>query len=320
MIKKKSRKTRGLWHQDTILPPFKDILLLILGSLISALAINILYVPTHLTMGGVTGIAIIIYQAVLPYFQIPLGLLILFLNIPILILGVKKISRTFAWRSLIGTVVFSLIIDLTSPVMAPWFEAYINRPLQTGRPDPLLYCVFGGVLFGLGVGVIFRSGFTTGGTDILAIVVKRKFKTFSTGQFLMIFDAAIVMSSVFVFRNAAESGILLAMYSFIAMFLTAKSVDIMLEGFDYTRTAYIISDQSQAIAKRILNDLNRGVTSLSGRGMFTGKDKEVLLCVLSSKQVPDLKEIVEDVDENAFMFVIEAREVVGEGFGNGREL
>ena len=104
------------------------------------------------------------------------------------------------------------------------------------------------------------------------------------------------------------------------MFLTAKSVDIMLEGFDYTRTAYIISDKSQEIAERILHELSRGVTSLAGRGMYTGKDKDVLLCVLSSKQVPELKQIVEEIDETAFMIVVEAREVLGEGFGNGREL
>ncbi|MDD2533247.1 MAG: YitT family protein [Eubacteriales bacterium] len=320
MTKQKSRKRRGLWHQEGILPPLKDIILLFIGSLISAMAINIFYVPTRLTMGGATGIAMIIYQVALPHYKIPLGLLILVLNIPIFILGIKKISRTFAWRSLIGTVFFSLIIDLTAPLMSSWFKAYIDRPLQTGNADPLLYCVFGGVLFGLGVGIIFRAGFTTGGTDIIAILIKRKYKTFSTGQFLMILDAVIVMTSAVIYRNATEPGILLAMYSFIAMYLTAKSVDIMLEGFEYTRTAYIISDHSQEIARRILADLSRGVTSLAGRGMYTGKDKDVLLCVLSSKQVPDLKQIVEDVDENAFMIVVEAREVLGQGFGNGREI
>ncbi len=320
MTKIKTHKTKGLWHQDGILPPPKDIALLILGSFISALAINIFFVPIRLTMGGATGIGMIIYQVLLPDYKIPLGVLILALNIPIFILGIRKISHSFAWRSLIGTVVFSLVIDLTSPMMVPWFDTYINKPLQNGRPDPLLYCVFGGVLFGLGVGIIFRAGFTTGGTDILAVVIKRKFPGFSTGQFLMILDATIVMASAFIYRNAAEPGILLAMYSFIAMYLTAKSVDIMLEGFDFTRSAYIISDKSQEIARRILHELSRGVTSLAGRGMYTGQEKDVLLCVLSSKQVPELKRIVEEVDESAFMIVVEAREVLGEGFGNGREL
>lgn len=320
MTHRKTRKKRSLWHQAGLLPPPADLALLVLGSFISALAINIFYVPVRLTMGGATGIAMIIYQVVLPVYKVPLGVLILALNIPIFILGIRKISRSFAWRSLIGTVIFSLVIDLTAPLMSPWFETYINKPLLNGRPDPLLYCVFSGVLFGLGIGIIFRSGFTTGGTDILAIVIKRKFPGFSTGQFLMILDAVIVMASAFIYRHAAEPGILLAMYSFIAMFLTAKSVDIMLEGFDFTRTAYIISDQSQEIAERILHELGRGVTSLAGRGMYTGTAKDVLLCVLSSKQVPELKQIVESIDEAAFVIVVEAREVLGEGFGNGREL
>lgn len=316
---KKARRSRGLWHQDGILPPPKDLAILLAGSVISAIAINVFYVPIRLTMGGVTGIATIVYQISQPHVQLPLGLLIIILNIPILILGVRQISRTFAWRSLIGTFVYSLVIDLTAPTMAPWFEVYINRPLQNGRPDPLLYCLFGGVLYGLGLGLIFRSGFTTGGTDILAIVIKRRFKTLSTGQFLMILDAVIVLASAFFYRNAPEPGLLLAMYSFIAMYLTSKSIDILLEGFEYTRTAYIISDQSQLIAERIMGELNRGVTSLSGRGMYTGKQKDVLLCVLSRKQIPDLKAIVEEIDETAFVIVVEAREVLGEGFGNGSE-
>ena len=314
----KKHKTRGLWQQSGLVPPPKDLLLLVLGSVIAALAINVFFVPIRLTVGGVTGVATIIYQISLAKFHLPLGLLILVLNIPIMALGIRQISRNFAWRSLIGTVVYSLVIDLTAPTMAPWFESYINRPLENGVPDPLVYCLFGGVLLGLGLGLIFRSGFTTGGTDILAIVIKHRFKTFSTGQFILMLDASVVLVSAILYRNAQEPGVLLAMYSFIAMYLTSKSIDIILEGFEYTRTAYIISDQSDAIAARIMDDLGRGVTSLSGRGMYTGKPKDVLLCVLSSKQIPELKTIVEEIDESAFVIVVEAREVVGEGFGSGR--
>lgn len=314
----KTHKSRGLWHQTGLLPPPKDLLLLVLGSVIAAIAVNVFFVPIRLTVGGVTGIATIIYQISRDKFQLPLGFLILVLNIPIMALGIRQISRVFAWRSLIGTVVYSLVIDLTAPTMAPWFESYINRPLKNGVPDPLVYCLFGGVLLGLGLGLIFRSGFTTGGTDILAIVIKHRFKTFSIGQFVLLLDAGVVLVSAILYRNAEEPGVLLAMYSFIAMYLTSKSIDIMLEGFEYTRTAFIISDQSQAIAERIMNDLGRGVTSLAGRGEYTGKAKNVLLCVLSSKQVPGLKSIVEEVDETAFVIVVEAREVLGEGFGSGR--
>ena len=139
------------------------------------------------------------------------------------------------------------------------------------------------------------------------------------GQFLMILDAIIVLSSVVAYFNDDEPGILLAMYSFIAMYLTSKSIDILLEGFEYCRTAYIISEHCEKIADRVLHDLNRGVTSLRGKGMYTGQDREVLLCVLSKKQVPDLKLIVSETDPNAFVIVLEAREVLGEGFGNATD-
>lgn len=321
MAKRIQSKGKGLWRQKGPIPPLGDIGLLILGTLISALAVHVFYVPTRLTMGGITGIATIVYQLSQPYVPIPLGLIVLILNIPIMLLGAREISRTFIWRSLIGTVVYSLVLDLTAPTMAPWFETYINRPLQLGGvPDPLLYCLFGGAIFGIGIGLIFRSGFTTGGTDILAIVIKRRLQTLSTGQFLLILDALIVLSTVVFYRNVVQSGILLAMYSFIAMFMTAKAIDLLLEGFDYTRTAFVISDESTQIAGRILTELNRGVTSLSGRGVYTGKDKDVLLCVLPGKQVPELKSIVESVDPQAFVIVVEAREVLGEGFGNGFSL
>ena len=315
-----TQRSKKRLRRTGYIPPAKDLFQLVLGSLISAMAVNVFYVPLRLTMGGVTGIATIVYQLARPYVQLPLGLLVILLNVPIFALGITKISRSFAWRSLIGTLAYSVVIDLTAPTMAPWFESYINRPLLNGRPDPLLYCVFGGVLFGIGAGLIFRSGFTTGGTDILAFVIKRKHPGFSTGQFLMILDATIVLASVVFYRNSAEPSILLAMYSFIAMFLTSKAVDILLEGFDYTRTALIVSDKAAEIASRILHEISRGVTSLAGRGMYTGHKKDVLMCVLSSKQVPELKSIVEEIDETAFMIVFEAREVVGEGFGAGHEI
>jgi len=300
------------WIQDT--------LFLLLGGLISAFAVNVFYVPNKLTMGGVSGVVSIIFQMTGQGQFLPFGVLFLILNIPLILLGWKLVNMRFVWRSLIGSLVYSIMIDLTSPVMSGWFSSYINRPLESGGADPLIYCLFGGVLYGIGLGMIFRGGFTTGGTDILAVISKRRFKFFSTGQFLMILDAAIVLTSVFAYRDESGPGILMAMYSFIAMYLTSKSVDILLEGFDYCRAAYIISDKSSEIADRIMHEMNRGVTSLRGKGMYTGQQREVLLCVLSRKQVPDIKEIVSEIDPEAFVIVVEAREVLGEGFGSATEI
>lgn len=297
-----------------------SLVLLLLGSLISALAVNVFYIPTHLTMGGVSGIVSIVYQLTGQGEFLPFGVLVILLNIPILILGWFYIDLHFVWRSIVGTLLYSVIIDLTGPVMTSWFDSYINRPMLNGSADPLIFCLFGGVIYGIGLGLIFRAGYTTGGTDILAMLIKRKFKTLSMGQFLLIIDAVVVLMTVFFYRNQNEPVILLAMYSFIAMYLTSKSIDIILEGFEYIRTAYIISEESEKIADRIMQQLGRGVTALNGRGMYTGQSKSVLLCVLSKKQIPDLKVIVQDIDKSAFIIVTEAREVLGEGFGDATEL
>lgn len=297
----------------------REIAALLIGGLISAFAVNVFYVPLKLTMGGVSGIASIIYQLTGKGQFLTFGVLFFILNIPVLLIGWRTINLRFVWRSLVGSVVYSVMIDLSAPTLSRLFSRYINIPLENGTADPLIYCVFGGVLYGIGLGLIFRGGFTTGGTDVLAAAIKRKFKTLSMGQFLMILDAIIVLSSVVAYFNDDEPGILLAMYSFIAMYLTSKSIDILLEGFEYCRTAYIISEHCEKIADRVLHDLNRGVTSLRGKGMYTGQDREVLLCVLSKKQVPDLKLIVSETDPNAFVIVVEAREVLGEGFGNATD-
>lgn len=297
----------------------RDVFVMFLGCLIAALSINIFFIPVRLTMGGLSGIVSIIYHLTDKGEFLPFGIMFLILNIPLLVMGYLQISFSLVWRSIVGTIIYSLTIDLTEPMLAGWFTNYINRPLESGGPDPLIYCLFGGVLYGIGLGMIFRSRFTTGGTDILALVIKKKFKTLSTGQFLMILDAIIVLSTLIAYRNKEDPAILLAMYSFIAMYLTAKTFDIVLEGFEYCRTAYIISDKSDEISNQILTRLHRGVTGLQGEGMYTGDEKRILLCVLSKKQIPDLKAIVGEIDPGAFVVVVEAREVLGEGFGSERE-
>lgn len=293
---------------------------LLTGSLISALALNVFYIPTRLTMGGVSGLASIIYQLTGQGNLLPFGTMVFLMNIPILALGWIYISKGFVWRSIIGTFVYSMVIDLVKPFMAGWFENYINRPLADGAADPLIFTLFGGILYGIGLGLIFRAGFTTGGTDIVAMLFKRKFRHLSIGQFLLVIDASIVLLTLFFYRDQNEPAILLAMYSFIAMYLTSKSIDIVLEGFDYIRTAYIISDHSHEIGQRVMERLERGVTALHGEGMYTRQSKEVLLCVLAKKQIPALKTIVAEIDPDAFVIVSEAREVLGEGFGNSADI
>ena len=297
-----------------------EIALLLAGSVISAFAVNVFYVPTRLTMGGISGIVSIIFQLTKQGAFLSFGGLFLLLNIPLLLLGKRLISTRFMIRSIIGSVVYSVMIDLTAVPFGRFYDHFLGQPLARGTPDPLIYCLFGGVIYGFGLGLVFRGGYTTGGTDIVALIFSRKLHQFSIGQFILLLDAAIVLSSAFAYRYVESSSLLMAMYSFIAMYLTSKSIDILLEGFEYCRTAYIISDHSDEIAEEVLSTLGRGVTALHGHGMYTGAEKQVLMCVISKKQVPDIKRIVCSIDPTAFVIVSEAREVLGKGFSNSMEL
>lgn len=294
----------------------REILILLLGSLLAAIAVNIFYVPIRLTMGGISGIVSIIYQVTGRGEFLPFGVLFGILNIPLLILGWKRIHSNFVWRSLVGTAMYAVMIDITQPALTVFYERQLYSPTGDFSADPLLFCLIGGVLYGIGLGLTFRAGYTTGGTDILVMVIHRKSAFLSIGQFLLVMDALIIFASAIVYRNQTESGFLLALYSFIAMYLTSKSIDVVLEGFDYCRTAVIISDHGREIAARILKELDRGVTGLAGEGMYTGDEKKILMCVLSRRQIPAMKRIVKEIDSEAFVIVQDAREVLGEGFGN----
>lgn len=317
MVKREQMKKKAteLFRQQSLMNSAREIALLLTGSLISAFAVNIFYVPTRLTMGGVSGIVSIIFQLTGQGRFLSFGVLFTLLNIPLLILGKIVINARFVARSVVGTLVYSFMIDATEQFFGDWYIRYIDKPLATGGADPLIYCLFGGVLYGLGLGMVFRGGYTTGGTDIVAMMIKRKIRQFSIGQFILVLDAVIVLSSAIAYSKEGPA-VLMAMYSFIAMYLTSKTVDILLEGFEYCRTAYIISDQSTEIAERIMAELGRGVTALQGQGMYTGNSKNVLMCVISKKQVPAIKQIVSSIDEGAFVIVSEAREVMGKGFSS----
>lgn len=288
----------------------KTAVVLIGGAFLCAISLNIFFLPTQMTMGGITGLASIIYQSIpLP---IPFGIFVGLLNVPIFVFGGLKISRRFIINSMIGTIVYSLVIDLTDPMMASFYRDYMAA--QTGgTPDLFLASIVGGVLYGVGLGLMLYSGYTTGGTDIIAVLIRRKLHHFSLGQILWIIDAVIITSSAFFYRNL-NSSIILTLYSAVAIWLTSKGIDFVVEGFNFQRTAFIISANCNEIAERIMTELDRGVTSLKGNGMYTGKEQNVLLCVLSKEQIGRLKQIVTDEDPQAFVFVMDTREVVGEGF------
>jgi len=190
-----------------------EALMMIGGSLACAVAVNVFYVPLKLTMGGVSGIVSIVFQLTERGALLPFGVMVMILNIPLLILGWRDLGRIFVVKSLIGTVLYSTAIDLTAAPFTRFYSEYINRPLDVGLPDPLIYCIFGGIVYGVGLGMIFRAGFTTGGTDILAKVIKKHHRRFSLGQFILMMDVAVVLCAAIAYATEPGPSVLLAMYS-----------------------------------------------------------------------------------------------------------
>jgi uncharacterized membrane-anchored protein YitT (DUF2179 family) len=291
-----------------------ELLLMVGGALACAFAVNVFYVPIRLTMGGVSGLVSILFQLTGKGGFLPFGVLVILFNIPLLVLGMLHLGRRFVVKTLVGTLVYSVAIDATAKSFTRLYDEFINRPLDVGLPDPLIYCIFGGIVYGLGLGMIFRAGFTTGGTDIAAKVIKRHYRTLSLGQFILLLDIVVLICAALAYAREPGPSVLLAMYSAIALFLTAKVTDLVIEGFDYKRAAIVISDRSAEIAARVMTELDRGMTGLHGQGMYTGKEKEVLLCVLPQNQVLSLRRLVQETDPDAFMIVVDSREVLGEGF------
>ncbi len=284
----------------------KDYLWIILGSVITAAAINIFLVPYKIAAGGVTGIATVIYYLIEESF--PVGALMLILNIPLFIFGIKYIGGKFIVRTLFSTVFLSAAIDLSKPVTNSFNVQFALEKL-TASPDYLLYSIFGGFFMGLGLGLVFKSGATTGGTDLAARIVHHFFPGLTMGKALLLIDSAVI-----IFAAVAFNSFLLALYAILALYISSKVIDVILEGVNYAKAVFIISDFPDEIAKDIMKELDRGVTALSGTGMYTGKEKRVLYCILQRGQLPALKTLVKKIDPMAFIILGDVTEVLGEGF------
>ncbi|HHV30249.1 YitT family protein [Acetivibrio mesophilus] len=287
---------------------WKDYLLITTGSIITAISINAFMVPYKIAPGGVSGIATVIYY--LTDAKLPVGTAMLILNIPLFLIGIRLIGKKFIIKTLYGTILLSLLVDMTQPLTDYFVTNYLARVEEYQySPDILLYSIFGGLLMGAGLGLVFKSGATTGGTDLAARIVNHFVPTFTMGQTLLFIDTGIIVFAAFVFRSFQ-----LALYAIVTLYISSKIIDAILEGVSFAKALLIISDSPQTIATSILKDLDRGVTALKGKGMFTGEDKEVLFCVVQRRQIPMVKKIVREVDKKAFIVLTDIREVLGEGF------
>lgn len=282
---------------------FSYFLLIIVGTAGVAFAVQCMYDPCGLVTGGFSGIAIIIKsltEHIIPG-GVPLWLTNLLLNIPVFIVAYIKMGKRFIGRTLFGTVMLSV-----------WL--YILPVIDLAQGDMLLVALFGGVFSGAGMGMVLRANATTGGTDMVAALIQLKIRHYNVAQIMQVLDGAIVILGFFVF------GLRPSLYAIVAIFVTTKVSDAILEGFKYSKAAYIITDKYEEVAKVLMEELDRGATGLKATGMYTGKDRCVLYCVVSKKQIVTLKEIVVNIDPKAFVIVSDVREVLGEGFLDYKEI
>lgn len=274
---------------DRRLVSFQSLLGMALGALIGGAGLNLFLIPNRLIDGGLTGLAILLYDL----FHLPVGPMLLLLNLPLVVLSWRAIGHSFVLRTAIGTVLLSL--------------ALIALPVQAAVHDPLLAAVYGGLLSGAGIGLIFRMGGSTGGTDFLARLLRRYFDL-PTGVGLLGSDAVVI--ALF----ALVMGLQPAMYSLIALFVGSRMIDFLIDGLAVQRVALVVSSQPEQIATAVMAELGRGVTGLQGEGMYSKEVRPVLLIAVSRLETVRLKSIVVGIDPHAFVIIHHAHEVLGEGF------
>jgi uncharacterized membrane-anchored protein YitT (DUF2179 family) len=263
---------------------------IVFGASIVSASINTLIIPNQIADGGLTGIAIILHYL----FNWPVSWVIMALNLPLFILGLKMVGRNFLLFSVLGVGILSLTLSLTT-----------HLPPLTH--DTLLAAISGGVITGIGMGIIFRSRGSLGGTDILAVLFART-TPFSVGQILLGIDACIFLVAAILFKPE------MAMYAMIYMFIATRVVDLVQEGLSHSKAALVVTSRPQEIANEIMSKLERGVTLFQATGAFSGEAKQVVYCVLNRTELSQVKEIVRQQDPTAFLAISEVPEVVGEGF------
>ena len=264
-----------------------------LGSAMFALAFAVFLDPNELNAGGVSGIA----QILVHWLGLgSVGTLTALINLPLFALGGMKIGRRFFFGSLTGMATSSLLLDLFAMIPAPQVE-------------PLLACVYGGALCGMGLGIVFSTGASTGGSDIVVRLLKLKLRHVPIGIINICFDAAVIALTGLAFQDITK-----ALYSGIAIFLSGQIIDAVVYRFDYSKVALIISREHEAIAEVIGKKLDRGATFLHGEGSYSHQEVKVVLTAVKKQQVSDLKRLVSEIDPNAFIIVQEAHQVLGDGF------
>ena len=272
----------------------KDISISILGCSLAAFGTACFLLPNQLSSGGFSGIATILYY----FFNFKMGTTIIILNIPVFIIAYIKMGKNFVSKTIISTIAFSKLID-------------VFTILDFHVEDKFLASIYGGILIGIGLALIFKVGSSTGGSDLIATITQAYNPYIKTGQVLVIIDFVIVLLNLIVFKNVD-----IGLYSFIAIYLISKMVDLVFEGINFSKMIYIISDNYEQISKAINKELKKGATEFYGRGSYKGNDKRIVMCVTKRNNIVRIKELANSIDSNAFIIISDVREVYGLGFKN----
>ena len=266
---------------------------IIIGDILFALGFNLFLEPNGLNAGGLSGLAMVLVHF-LGFGTV--GIITAVVNLPLFVIGGKKLGKNFFFGSLLGMIFLSLAIDLLTWVPIP-------------KVEPLIAALYGGVICGVGLGVVFTSGGTTGGSDIVVRLLKLRYRHVPIGIINICFDLCVAVLTGLAFQDVNS-----ALYSGVAIFITGNVVDAVVYRFDYSKVALIISPHYEEISKMITNQLERGATFLHGQGVYKGNDTKVILTAVKKQQLPDLKRLVSEIDPDAFVIVQEAHQVLGVGF------
>ena len=272
---------------------YVDILVIIIGSFISSLGVNLFLSNAKLLSGGVTGIALILQYL----WEVPSGITVFLLNIPLFFVSYKYLNKRFTIYTAIGMLSFSTALMITKP---------LSTLVQVD--DMLLYCIYGGVLSGIGSGLIFYRNGSTGGTDIITMVIRKKYSNFDIGQVGFAFNLIIVTVSIFIF------GLPRALYTLISMFITSTILDKVLNGFTSKKLLLILTEKEDDIINYVIKDMNRGITALMAEGGYTRDKKRLLYVAVTTSQMISLKTKILRVDPKALITIIDVSEVKGKGF------
>ncbi|HPT03812.1 MAG TPA: YitT family protein [Bacteroidales bacterium] len=278
--------------------------LIVIGSFILAAGFVFFINPYHIVPGGVYGIGIVVHHLV-P--KIPVGTFGLLMNIPLTLLGIRLLGPRFGIKTVVGMVLASVFMDTLTAFVGEDPATMMGGSVDLSK-DVLLSCIFGGVLIGFGLGLIFKSKATSGGSDIIAMILA-KYTRLPLGQLMIYVDSTIVILGLVVFGDWK-----IPLYSWIVIFVTGKVIDIVLQGVNYDKTLFIISDKFEDIRNKIINDLKRGGTYIPGKGMYNGAEKTIIFTVVNRIEQSVLEEYIHQIDPHAFVTVLEANEILGEGF------